>query len=187
MNAILGFTEVLRRGMYDDPAQQTEYLETIHSSGQHLLRLINDILDLSKVEAGRLEIERLPCCPHQLLLEVVTVLKVKADEKNLRLDCQTPGGLPEVIETDPGRVRQILTNVVGNALKFTETGGISVVAKMLCGTKTRLQIDVIDTGVGMYEEAQQKIFDPLSQADSSITRRFGGTGLGLTISKSFAE
>ncbi len=187
MNAILGFTEVLRRGMYDDPAQQTEYLETIHSSGQHLLRLINDILDLSKVEAGRLEVERLPCCPHQLLLEVVNVLKVKADEKNLRLDCQTPGGLPEVIETDPGRVRQILTNVVGNALKFTQTGGVSIVAKMLCGTKTRLQIDIIDTGVGMSEEAQSKIFDPFSQADSSITRRFGGTGLGLTISKSFAE
>lgn len=187
MNAILGFTEVLRRGMYDDPAQQTEYLETIHSSGQHLLRLINDILDLSKVEAGRLEVERLPCCPHQLLLEVVTVLKVKADEKQLRLDCQTPGGLPEVIETDPGRVRQILTNVIGNALKFTERGGVSVVAKMLCGNTTRLQIDIIDTGVGMAEEAQQKIFDPFSQADSSITRRFGGTGLGLTISKSFAE
>lgn len=187
MNAILGFTEVLRRGMYDDPAQQTEYLETIHSSGQHLLGLINDILDLSKVEAGRLEVERLACCPHQLLLEVVTVLKVKADEKQLRLDCQTPGGLPEVIATDPGRVRQILTNVIGNALKFTETGGVSVVAKMLCGTKTRLQVDIIDTGVGMSEEAQQKIFDPFSQADSSITRRFGGTGLGLTISKSFAE
>ncbi len=187
MNAILGFTEVLRRGMYDDPAQQTEYLETIHSSGQHLLRLINDILDLSKVEAGRLEVERLACCPHQLLLEVVTVLKVKADEKQLRLDCQTPGGLPEVIETDPGRVRQILTNVIGNALKFTERGGVSVVAKMLCGNTTRLQIDIIDTGVGMSEEAQQKIFDPFSQADSSITRRFGGTGLGLTISKSFAE
>jgi PAS domain S-box-containing protein len=187
MNAILGFTEVLRRGMYDDPAQQTEYLETIHSSGQHLLRLINDILDLSKVEAGRLEVERLACCPHQLLLEVVTVLKVKADEKQLRLDCQTPGGLPEVIATDPGRVRQILTNVIGNALKFTETGGVSVVARMLCGTKTRLQVDIIDTGVGMSEEAQQKIFDPFSQADSSITRRFGGTGLGLTISRSFAE
>lgn len=187
MNAILGFTEVLRRGMYDDPAQQTEYLEKIHSSGQHLLRLINDILDLSKVEAGRLEVERLACCPHQLLLEVVTVLKVKADEKKLRLDCQTPGGLPEIIETDPGRVRQILTNVIGNALKFTETGGVSVVAKMLCGTKTRLQVDIIDTGVGMTEEAQRKIFDPFSQADSSITRRFGGTGLGLTISKSFAE
>lgn len=187
MNAILGFTEVLRRGMYDDPAQQTEFLETIHSSGQHLLRLINDILDLSKVEAGRLEVERLPCCPHQLLMEVVTVLKVKANEKNLKLDCQTPGGLPEVIETDPGRVRQILTNVIGNALKFTERGGVSVVATMLYGTKTRLQVDIIDTGVGMSEAAQEKIFDPFSQADSSITRRFGGTGLGLTISKSFAE
>ena len=187
MNAILGFTDVLRRGMYDDPAEQTEYLDTIHSSGQHLLRLINDILDLSKVEAGRLEVERLPCCPHQLLLEVVTVLKVKADEKQLRLDCQTPDGLPDILETDPGRVRQILTNVIGNALKFTETGGVSVVARMLCETKTRLQVDIIDTGVGMTEEAQKKIFDPFSQADSSITRRFGGTGLGLTISRSFAE
>ena len=187
MNAGLGFTEVLRRGMYDDPAQQTEYLETIHSSGQHLLRLINDILDLSKVEAGRLEVERLACCPHQLLLEVVTVLKVKANEKQLRIDRQTPDGLPEVIETDLGRVRQILTNVIGNALKFTEQGGVSVVAKMLCGTKTRLQIDITDTGVGMSDEAMQKIFDPFSQADASITRRFGGTGLGLTISKSFAE
>ncbi|MDA1166073.1 MAG: response regulator [Planctomycetota bacterium] len=187
MNAILGFAEVLRRGMYDSPEQQAEYLETIHSSGQHLLRLINDILDLSKVEAGRLEVERIACCPHQLLLEVVTVLKVKADEKQLRMECLTPGGLPEVIETDPGRLRQILTNLIGNSLKFTETGGVSVVAKMLCGTKTRLQIDIIDTGVGISEEARQRIFDPFSQADTSITRRFGGTGLGLTISKRFAE
>jgi signal transduction histidine kinase/CheY-like chemotaxis protein len=187
MNAIMGFTEVLRRGMYDSAAQQTEYLETIHSSGQHLLRLINDILDLSKVESGRLEVERIACCPHQLLLEVVTVLKGKADEKQLRLDCQTPGGLPEVIETDPGRLRQILTNLIGNSLKFTETGGVSIVATMLCGTKTRLQIDVIDTGIGLSDEAKQRIFDPFSQANTSITRRFGGTGLGLTISKSFAE
>lgn len=187
MNAIMGFTEVLRRGMYDSAAQQTEYLETIHTSGQHLLRLINDILDLSKVEAGRLEVERIACCPHQLLLDVVTVLKGKAEEKQLRLDCSTPGGLPEVVETDPGRLRQILTNLIGNALKFTETGGVSIVARMLCGTKTRLQIDVIDTGIGLSDEAKQRIFDPFSQADTSITRRFGGTGLGLTISKSFAE
>lgn len=186
MNAILGFTDILRREMYDDEQQRMEYLETVHSSGQHLLRLINDILDLSKVEAGRLEVEAISCSPHQILSELVNVMRGRADEKGLRLSCETPDGLPEIIETDPGRLRQIITNLVGNAIKFTERGGVTIVATMHYSSKMQLTIDVTDTGVGISEDAQRRIFDPFSQADGSITRRFGGTGLGLTISRDFA-
>jgi PAS domain S-box-containing protein len=187
MNAILGFTDVLRRGMYEDEAQQTEYLDTIHRSGQHLLHLINDILDLSKVEAGRLEVEKIVCSPHQLILDVVNTLRVRADEKSIRLECVTPGGIPEIIETDQARLRQIITNLVGNAIKFTNEGGVTVSARFLPGQEPRLQIDVTDSGVGISKEAQQKVFEPFTQADGSVTRKFGGTGLGLTISKQFAE
>jgi PAS domain S-box-containing protein len=187
MNAILGFTDVLRRGMYEDEAQQTEYLDTIHRSGQHLLHLINDILDLSKVEAGRLEVENILCSPHQLILDVVNTLRVRADEKSIRIDCVTPGGIPEIIKTDQARLRQIITNLVGNAIKFTSKGGVTVSARFLSGDKPKLQIDVADTGVGISEEAQKKVFEPFTQADGSITRKFGGTGLGLTISKQFAQ
>jgi PAS domain S-box-containing protein len=187
MNAILGFTDVLRRGMYEDEVQQAEYLDTIHRSGQHLLHLINDILDLSKVEAGRLEVEQILCSPHQLILDVVNTLQVRADEKHIRLECVTPGGIPEIIETDQARLRQIITNLVGNAIKFTSEGGVTVSARFLPGEQPKLQIDVTDTGVGISEDAQKKVFEPFTQADGSITRKFGGTGLGLTISKQFAK
>jgi PAS domain S-box-containing protein len=188
MNAILGFTEVLRRGMFETPEQQAEYLETIHTSSQHLLHLINDILDLSKVEAGHLETENIPCSAHQLLLDVATVLQVKANEKGLKLECNTPGGIPEIINTDPARLRQVITNLVGNAIKFTSDGGVSIRARSInTDDRAQLQIDIVDTGVGISENAQGKIFDPFTQADGSITRKFGGTGLGLTISRRFAE
>ena len=149
--------------------------------------MINDILDLSKVEAGRLEIENVACSPHQIILDVMNALRVKSDEKQLSLSASTPGGLPETIQTDSVRLRQIMTNVIGNAIKFTQDGGVSIVARTLEGAVPQLQIDIIDTGAGIPEDAQRRIFDPFSQADGTITRRFGGTGLGLTISKTFAE
>ncbi len=187
MNAILGFTEVLRRGMYDNVEQRTEYLDTIHASGKHLLHLINDILDLSKVESGRMELEVVPCCPHEILLDVVNVLRVKAEEKGLALTAVTPGGLPEVITSDPGRLRQVLTNLIGNAIKFTERGSVKLVARFLSKPKSMIAIDIIDSGVGIPEKSLGKIFEPFVQADASVTRKFGGTGLGLTISKRFVE
>jgi PAS domain S-box-containing protein len=188
MNAILGFTEVLRRGIEHDESKRRKHLNTIHSSGTHLLNLINDILDLSKVEADRLEVESIPCAVHQVVAEVVTVMAVRAEEKGVTLDYQFDGKIPESITTDPARLRQILTNLVGNAIKFTEQGGVRIITKLQRDQdRGEMVIEVIDSGIGMSETAADKIFDPFSQADASVTRRFGGTGLGLSISKRFAE
>ncbi len=187
MNAILGFTDVLRRGYGRSHQDPRKYLNTIHSSGTHLLELINDVLDLSKVEAGRLEIERIPCAPHQIVREVVQVLSVKANEKGISLTWEAAGPIPEQISSDPARLRQIVTNLVGNAVKFTETGGVKVVMGMCPGERDKFRIDVQDTGIGMSPDHLERVFEPFSQADSSVTRRFGGTGLGLTISRRFAE
>ena len=188
MNAILGFTDVMRRGMATQESQRREYLNTIHASGQHLLSLINDILDLSKIEAGKLELELTACSPHQLLAEVVAVMRVRAEEKGIALTWRSEGGLPEAIMTDPTRVRQLITNLVGNAIKFTELGSVELVARLdRSGSRPRLAVAVIDTGIGMTAEQTKKVFDAFTQADVSVTRKFGGTGLGLSISKRFAE
>ena len=188
MNAILGFTEVLRRNIESDESKRRHHLNTIHSSGTHLLGLINDILDLSKVEADRLEVELISCSVPEVIADVANVMRVKAEEKGLTLDYCFENPLPAEIESDPGRIRQILTNLVGNAVKFTTEGGVRIVThfqETRAGSK--LSIHVVDTGIGMPEQAAAKIFDPFSQADASVTRRFGGTGLGLSISKRFAE
>jgi len=188
MNAILGFTDVLRRGFHKNQTQMMKHLNTIHSSGKHLLELINDILDLAKVESGRMEMERIPCAVHATIREVVEILTVRAQEKGLwlRFDCDGP--VPESVLTDPGRVRQMVTNLVGNALKFTETGGVTVVLSLRPGGDGRLLgIDVVDTGIGIPADRLEAVFEPFTQAEGSTTRRFGGTGLGLTISRKFAR
>ncbi|MCC7335648.1 MAG: response regulator [Pirellulaceae bacterium] len=188
MNAVLGFTEVLRRNIERNEDKRRQHLNTIHSSGTHLLNLINDILDLSKIEAGRLEVECIACEAHRVIADVVTVMRVRADEKNIALDYQFDGVIPATIQSDPARLRQVLTNLVGNAIKFTERGGVRIVTSLVHGTdRPQMKIQVVDTGIGMTEAGAAKIFDPFSQADASVTRRFGGTGLGLSISKRFAE
>jgi PAS domain S-box-containing protein len=187
MNAILGFTELLKRGYGKNEAQARKYLDTIHSSGKHLLELINDILDLSKVESGNLEVEKLACAPHALVHEVVTVLEVRAREKGIRLDLRTEGPIPETVRSDPTYLRRIVTNLVGNAIKFTERGGVTVVLRLAPGAPSSIAVDVIDTGIGIAGDRLESMFDPFVQADSSVTRRFGGTGLGLTISRRFAR
>jgi len=188
MNAILGFTEVLKRGWGKNEREARKHLDTIHSSGKHLIELINDILDLSKVEAGRMEVERIDCEPHKVIREVVKVFTAKAREKGVTIGFEAAGPIPEKIQSDPGRMRQIVTNLVGNALKFTEKGGVRVVARM-AGTRSapQLAIDVIDTGVGIPEDKIGKLFQAFVQADSSVTRKFGGTGLGLVLSRNFAR
>ena len=188
MNAILGFTEVLKRGLIKSETEVKKHLNTIHSSGKHLLQLINDVLDLSKVEAGQLDTEQVEFAPHTIVHEVVSVLKVRADEKDLSLDIRVDSPLPKTISSDPTRVRQIVTNLVGNALKFTEQGGVTVALEFdqRDGVE-RYIIQVIDTGVGMPEDKVERVFERFVQADSSVTRKFGGTGLGLAISKMFAQ
>lgn len=188
MNAILGFTELLRRGVTRDEAESKRHLETVYSSGKHLLNLINDILDLSKVESGKFELEHIECDPYQVVQEVVKVLGVKAREKHIGLTLAIEGSVPERVITDPGRIRQIATNLIGNAIKFTDKGSVEVIIRVAdTNASLVLEFDVKDSGVGMSEQAQGKIFEAFVQADSSVTRQFGGTGLGLSISRDFAR
>lgn len=188
MNAIVGFTDILRRGLEQNPDRQLEYLDTIYSSGNHLVGLINDVLDLSKIESAGVQLEIRECSPFQIVNEVVTVLTGKANDQGIQLTSGADGTIPEAIHTDPTRLRQILINLVGNAVKFTESGGVRISFAAVDGPEgSQMRFQVIDTGIGMDDEQLQRIFSPFVQADSSVTRRFGGTGLGLSISKKFAE
>ncbi|HVZ43499.1 MAG TPA: ATP-binding protein [Ramlibacter sp.] len=184
MNAILGFTELLRRGYGRGERDASHYLETIRASGRHLLALINDILDLSKVEAGQLSIERLRFAPHEAMLAAVEELGVKAREKSIALTAAVQGRVPAAVLSDPARVRQVLLNLMSNAIKFTERGGVTVTASCEAG---RYRIVVRDSGIGIAEDKVESMFDAFTQADASISRRFGGTGLGLAISRRLAR
>lgn len=188
MNAIVGFTDVLRRGLEDSQETRLKYLDTIHSSGNHLVGLINDILDLSKIESGKMELEICDCQPYRLMGEVVSVLQMKAADQNLFLEHAIEGRIPTSIQSDPTRLRQILMNLVSNAIKFTSNGGVRILASFVDNDgRQQVRFRVIDTGIGMTDEQCEKIFEEFVQADSSVTRRFGGTGLGLAISKRLTE
>ena len=188
MNAILGFTDILRRAGPQGAADAQKYLNIIHGSGKHLLELINDILDLSKVEAGRLEVERLPCEVHQVVLDVAKIMAVKAEEKGIGLRVSFEGPLPQEASTDPHRLRQVITNLVGNAIKFTAKGEVRISLRMDPQPgSTLMQIDVADSGIGIPSDRLESIFEPFVQAEASTTRNYGGTGLGLTISRRFAR
>jgi len=187
MTAILGFAEMLEQ-MVGDP----ECLDAIHiirRNGEHLIEIINDILDLSKIEAGRLEVERLPCSAIEIVSEVISLMRVRSEAKGLSLDAGYSGPIPERIVTDPTRLRQALLNLVANAIKFTEVGGVNVLIRLddKSADQPRLRFDVCDTGIGMTDEQISRLFRPFTQADSSMARRFGGTGLGLTISRRLVE
>lgn len=187
LNSILGFTQVLRRGVRSEEERHT-HLDTILSSGQHLRTLIDDILDLSKIEAGEMQFEREPCSPHEIISEVLSILRVPAQEKCLRLEARWASGVPEQIETDPLRLRQLLMNLAGNAIKFTAAGGVELVVTVNpSAPEPRFMIEVRDTGIGIAPEQLEHIFAPFVQTDNSVTRRFGGTGLGLTISRHLAR
>ncbi len=188
LNGILGFADVLRKADRDlSEAERSDYLATICSSGQHLLTIINDILDLSKIEAGMMAIDRAPCSPHQIIADVISVLRVRAHEKGLSLEYRWTGGIPETIQTDAIRLRQLLINLIGNAIKFTEVGGVKIAAALDQATPPQLVIDVTDTGIGIPADKLATIFDPFVQVDTSVTRRYGGTGLGLAISDRLAR
>jgi PAS domain S-box-containing protein len=184
MNAILGFTELLRRGFGKSERESSRYLDTIHQSGKHLLGLINDILDLSKVEAGQLTVEKIACAPHEVIQGALAELGLKAQEKGIRLSLRLHTPVPERVQSDPARIRQVVLNLLSNAVKFTEQGGVEVVLACNGGAYT---VEVSDTGIGMEPSKVEGMFDPFTQADASITRRFGGTGLGLAISRKLAR
>ena len=189
LNGILGFTELLIRGADGGNEQErADFLKTIRSSGKHLLQLLNDVLDISKIEAGQMQVETITCSPHQLLAEVVSVLRVPARKKGVTLDYRWETGIPETIQSDPHRLKQLLMNLVNNAIKFTDEGSVLVVAKLLDSGKTpMLQFQVRDTGIGIPAEKLESIFRPFVQADTSVTRKYGGTGLGLAISYRIAK
>ncbi len=186
MNGVLGMAQLL----LDTPlsTQQHEYAATIYESAEALLTIINDILDLSKIEAGKLALEEVPFSLAGCLHALFSVVRHRAESKGLELRVELAPDLPEVIVGDPVRLGQILLNLLGNAVKFTSSGWIALRATVSCTLvgSARLQILVEDTGIGISEDKLEKIFHKFSQADGSTTRRFGGTGLGLTICRELA-
>jgi two-component system, sensor histidine kinase and response regulator len=182
MNGILGMTE-LALGTSLDPLQR-EYLVTVQSSAEALLSILNDVLDFSKIEAGKLEFERIDFSPRSVLEECLKSLAVRAHEKRLELVVSISPEVPEFLLGDPVRLRQVVVNLVGNAVKFTERGEVVVRVDHVARIEDEqlLELSVADTGVGIPGDKLAQIFEAFSQADNSITRSFGGTGLGLTIS-----
>ncbi len=197
MTAILGFMDVLEETVAspDGFARESalDCIRTVRRNGRHLLQIINDILDLSKIEAGKLQVESVRCRPAQLVGDVYTLMRPRAEEKGLSLEVHWEGAIPEAIISDPTRLRQILINLVGNAVKFTETGSVGIRVRYLPAPEgagaagASMQFEVIDTGIGMTPEQCARLFEPFQQGDTSTTRRFGGTGLGLAISRRLAE
>jgi PAS domain S-box-containing protein len=189
ITAILGYAELLA-GTRPSPPLRQEYVETIRRNGEHLLGLINDVLDLSKLEAGKMMVEDLVCSPARLGREVEVMLGGRAAGKGLGFDVVVGIGVPAAIRSDPRRIRQVLVNLVGNAIKFTESGSVQLAIecdRIDADGRAAMRFVVSDTGVGMTSEEQARIFEPFIQAEVSTTRRFGGTGLGLAISQRIAE
>lgn len=191
MTAILGYTEILEleAKTHQMPELFLDSLDTIKRNGGHLMELINDILDLSKIEAGKLDIESIACSPQTIVEEVLELVQVRAEAKGLKLEASYRFPLPAEIKSDPTRIRQILINLIGNAIKFTEVGTIRLETELLetPGQEPQIQFSVIDQGIGMTEAQMSNLFRPFTQADSSTTRKYGGTGLGLTICKRLAN
>jgi len=188
MNGVIGMTKLLLETRLDE--EQKEYAQVIDSSAGALLAVINDILDFSKIEAGKLDIEIIDFELRRLLDEVMAIFYFPATEKRLRLNLVWDTNETTLLRGDPGRLRQILNNLIGNAIKFTDQGEVTVrVTSAVAGTQgaARLRFEISDTGIGISPEQQERLFKPFSQADASMTRRFGGTGLGLAISQRLVE
>jgi PAS domain S-box-containing protein len=183
MTAIVGYSDLLLDPART-PSDRSDALQVIRRNARHLLALINDVLDVSKIEAGQMTVERLEVDLPQLVAEVASLCRPKAVEKGLGFGVAFEGPIPKTVRTDPLRVKQVLTNLLGNATKFTAAGSITL--RVACDAG-RLKLDVTDTGIGLTPEQRDKLFQPFTQADESTTRKFGGTGLGLTISRRLAR
>lgn len=182
IGVIMGFVDLIRKS--EDPSKAMEYMGIVDRNSQHLLRLIDDILDLSKVEAGKMSVEHIEFALGEFLSDVLFNMNFKAMQKGIDLRILVSGQVPDRVLSDPGRLRQILTNVIGNAIKFTERGFVEFDVSFEAGI---LKMRVSDTGVGLNANQIANLFQPFVQADSSTTRKFGGTGLGLLLSKRLAE
>jgi PAS domain S-box-containing protein len=188
MAAILGFAEMLLLKS-PEACAQIGCVQIIQRNSLHLLELINEILDLSKVEAGQMKVERVSSDLPELLSEIISLMRPRAAEKGLGFGVRFEGPIPHLIQSDPLRLRQILVNLLGNAVKFTESGRIDlrITDEGSGGPNIVVRVDVIDSGIGMTPEQLARLFRPFTQGDASITRKFGGTGLGLTISRQLAK
>ncbi|MFN7950386.1 MAG: response regulator [bacterium] len=187
MNAVIGMTSLLLdKGL---TAEQREYVETVRASGEHLLTIINDILDFSKIEAGKLELEEHPFHLERCIEECLDLVSLEASQRQLELACYVDASCPPVLVGDAGRVRQVLVNLLSNAVKFTHSGEVVVraTARALARREVELTVRVSDTGIGIPDARMHRLFQPFSQVDSSTTRQYGGTGLGLVVSKRLCE
>ncbi len=187
MNGMMVMAELLSKTQL--PPRQKRYADVIAKSGRSLLAIINDILDFSKIEAGRLDLETIPVRPAEIIDDIVSLFWERAASRGLDLAAYVAPDVPDEIEGDPVRISQVISNLVNNALKFTEQGHVvvNVAQKKLQSGACMVEFSVVDTGVGISEEKQAKIFDAFSQADQTTTRRFGGTGLGLAICRRLVE
>ncbi len=187
MNAVLGFTKLLKRKPLD--TESKEYVDTIERSGENLLMIINDILDLSKIEAGMMRIENAPFSLRGLLYSIETLFREKVAEKKIAFEWTVEDRIPDHLEGDAIRLSQILVNLVGNALKFTDKGKINITVKGEAGTdeKIVLQFTVADSGIGIASDQLGRVFERFHQAEETLTRKFGGTGLGLSIVKDLVQ
>lgn len=188
LTAILGFADLLKDGPLTEP-ERIQFIETISRNGNSLIKIIDDVLDLSKVEANCLELEKIEIPIEKLLINVVNQFKEKARSKNIYITLDIKNELPPTILSDSVRIQQVLSNLLSNAVKFTDVGGIIVQVDAIAKKQSlsEIQIRVIDTGIGLTEEQKDRLFHPFSQAESSTTRKFGGTGLGLALSRHLAE
>ena len=184
MTAILGYADVLAARL--DDGDDLQAVETIRRNGRFLVDILNDILDLSKIDSGKLEVRRERFDPARVLADVRSLMEVRSREKGLSFDLAADGPLPASVEGDPQRLRQILVNLVGNAVKFTQAGGVRVVARVDADAST-LAVDVTDTGVGIGADVLGRLFRPFAQGDASVIRQHGGSGLGLEISRRLAR
>ncbi|EMI21211.1 sensor/response regulator hybrid [Rhodopirellula maiorica SM1] len=184
MTAILGYIDLIAEQI--EHPEALEHVRTVRRNGDFLLDIINDILDLSKIEAGKLDIASERFAPNRLIEDVRSIMEVRATESGLNLDVDYEGEIPSEVISDPKRLKQILINLVGNAIKFTPSGEVSLRIRYLHEDR-RLRINIVDTGIGMKPEQQARLFKPFTQGDSSVTRHFGGTGLGLAISQRLAK
>lgn len=187
LNGILGMSELLMNTNLTE--KQEKYASRIYSSGEMLLEIINDILDFSKIEAGGMHLEPLPCNLTEVVSDVQNMLVIKAKEKKLEFKINIEKNIPQQIIVDPVRIKQILLNLIGNAIKFTEKGYVrtSIILKEKYQDKVKLRFEIKDSGLGIEKSKQAKIFEKFEQADLTTTRKFGGTGLGLTICKQLVE
>jgi len=189
LTAINGFAELLLNPTRT-PEQRQADAKVIRRNGEHLLNLINDILDLSKIEAGKMSVERIICSPAAIIGEVSAMLCQRAADKGLSLEITFDGQIPTTIRTDPMRLRQVLINLVANAIKFTKEGAINIAVRItpsLRAVEPLLEVKITDTGIGIPAERVASMFEPFVQADASIARQYGGTGLGLAISRHFSR